>query len=412
MDRPEAESNDSESLEALAVDALLDCRHPVAKDSARWAAEHLCDPQAKERDRSAAFWRDGWKVLCERGIIGLQVHADLGGSGADLVTTLLTIEGLGYGCDDAGLVFAAAGHIWTVQPLIERFGSDEQKRRWFPALLDGSALGAFSISEPGSGSDTFSLQTTAEPQDDGSFIVNGTKSWVTLGPIADVFVVFVTTAPERGRWGITALLIERDTPGLEVGPNQEKIGLRTTPFGSLTFTDCQVPAAAVLGRVGAGAAIFDLAMEAERGFMLAGQLGGMLRQLDDTADRARSRTQSGVPIAEHQAVAHRLAAMRLRYETSRALMYQTAIAIGRGNRAGAEAAMTKLQLSEAAVQSSVDAMLTFGAHGVVSESGIEADLRNTAPSLTLGGTSDIQRNIVASSVLDGFGRGAMDGATN
>lgn len=409
---PNTGSSDDSTVESLAVEAMLDCRHPIAAEAATWAMDTLCDAQALSRDETSTFWREGWQAMCDRGIVGLVVDTSLGGGGVDLISALLTIEGLGYGCDDAGLVFAAAGHIWTVQPLIERFGSDAQKKQWFPALLDGSKLGAFSISEPASGSDTFGLQTTAAVQSDGSFIVNGSKSWVTLGPIADVFVVFVSTAPERGQWGITALLVERDTPGLEVGPNQSKIGLRTAPFGSLTFNDCHVPASAVLGRVGAGAAIFASAMEAERAFMLAGQLGGMLRQLDNTADYARSRTQAGTPIADHQAVSHRLADMHTRYETSRLLMYRSALAMSRGQRTGAAAAMTKLHLSEASVRSSLDAMETFGAHGIVSDSGIEAALRNTAPSRTLGGTSDIQRNIVASSVLNGFGRNAMRSSTD
>lgn len=377
------------------IDALLDLDHPTKKSARAWATEHLGDPQITERDQAGEFWRAGWDAAGQAGHIGTMVPERFGGRGGDLFDALLTMEGLGYGSNDAGLIFALSGHVWTVQPLLEQFGGDALCERWMPSLADGSTIAAFSISEPESGSDTFAMETTGVVHDDGSIVINGAKTWVTMGPVADVFIAFITTAPERGRWGVTAVLVERDTPGLTVGPNRPKMGLRTTPFGDLTFTDCRVPADAVIGRLGAGASIFATSMQSERAYMLAGQIGAMERQLDEAIAYAHDRRQFDQAIVDFQAVSHRLADMRLRHENARLHLYRTAMLEARGESTTQAASLAKLQASEAAIASSIDAMRTHGARGYVTGLGVEQDLRNVAGGVVLGGTSDIQRNIIA-----------------
>ncbi len=386
--------NDHRMME-LAVEAICDLNHPIKIEVAEWAAAKLVDPTLAERDVACRFWSEGWMLAADHGIQGTMVDPAYGGSGHDVITALLRFEGLGYGCPDAGLVFALSTQVWTMQPLLAQFGSARQKQRYLPGLVDGTAKGAFCITEAESGSDTFAMSTTFTPTDGGRFLLSGHKSYVTMGPEADVFMVFATSDPQLGQWGVTTFLVDRNAPGVTVGPNRPKMGLRTTPFADVTFDDVELGADAVLGSVGSGAAVFSTAMEAERAFVLAVQIGAMERQLDDAVRFSRDRQQFGQPIGDFQAVGHRLAEMKLRHDNSRLQLYRSAALFALGRPSMEAAALAKIQASEAAVASSVDAILTHGARGYVTEFGVERDLRNTAGGIVYGGTSDIQRNIVA-----------------
>lgn len=390
---------DSNSFDpTAAIDALIQLDHPTKMATAAWAAEHLDDPNLADRDRDCEFWVDGWKRATDHGITGLMVEPAYGGQGKDVFEALLTFEGLGYGCRDAGLLFGLVTQVWTMQPLIQRFGTEEQKQRYLPGLVSGAIRSSFCITEPDSGSDTFAMGTrfdTVDGPDGPSYVINGSKAYITMAPKADVFIVFATSDPKLGHWGVTVFLVDVDNPGLSVGPNRSKMGMRTTPFADVTFTDCAVGADAVLGAVGAGASMFSAAMESERAFVMAAQIGSMERQLDDAVAYSRERSQSGQPIGDYQAVSHRLADMKLRHENSRLQMYRAAILEASGKPSMEAAAMAKIQASEAAIASSLDAVLTHGARGYVTEYGVEQNLRNVAGGVVYGGTSDIQRNIVA-----------------
>jgi alkylation response protein AidB-like acyl-CoA dehydrogenase len=387
----------------LAVAAMCDLHHPIKQQTAEWAAKTLVDPTLPERDVACRFWPEGWMQAADHGIHGLMIDPAYGGSGHDVITALLTFEGLGYGCADAGLAFALSTQVWTTQPLLERFGSNEIRQRYLPGLADGSIKGAFCITEANSGSDTFSMSTTFTATDDESatYVLNGVKSYVTMAPEADVFIAFATQDPKLGQWGVTAFVVDAGADGLRVGPNRPKMGLRTTPFADVTFDNVRVGADRVLGSVGSGAAIFSTAMEAERAFVLAFQIGAMERQLDTAVRFSRERRQFDQPIGDFQAVAHRLADMKLRHDNSRLQLYRSAMLFALGRPSMQAAALAKIQASEAAVASSVDAVLTHGAQGYVTEFGVERDLRNTAGGVVYGGTSDVQRNIVARMLTDG-----------
>jgi len=382
-----------------AVAALVDLDHPTKIKARDWAEAALADPELANRDVECRFWPEGWAALADRGMIGLMVDPAWGGSGAGIIEALLTYEGLGYGCRDAGLLFTLSTQAWTMQPLIERFGTDEQRGRYLPDLCAGRTQAAFCITEPESGSDSFALGTTAiaEEAADGStsYVISGTKAYITSAPRADVFIVFATSDPTLGQWGVTAFLVDRDTPGLTVGPNRPKMGLRTVPFANVTFDGCRVGPEAVLGTVGSGASTFSRAMEDERAFVLATQIGAMERQLDEAVAYSRDREQFGQSIGDFQAVGHRLAEMKLRYDNARLQLYRAAILTEQGRPSMEAAALAKIQASEAAVASSMDALLVNGARGYISEYGVEADLRNVAGGVVYGGTSDVQRNIVA-----------------
>ena len=382
------------SEDTAVLDALLTNDHPVKAEIAEWARQNLSDPNLTERDLQCEFWTDGWNRIAERGLLASLAAVDYGGRGSPLVTALLELEGLGLGCRDDGLVLAATSQVLTMSLAIERFGTDDQKRTWLPQLGSGAAIGAFSMSEPDSGSDAFALTTTATPTSEG-YVLNGEKAWVTLAPVADVFLVFASTNPDAGRWGVSAFLIPTDTPGLQVGENRPKLGLRTTPFANVSFTDCVVPAAALIGAEGAGASIFSASMEAERGFLLVGTIGALERVLNDAVAYSQSREQFGQPIGAFQGVSHPIAEIKLAHESARLLMYKAAALQQRGTPSMMAAALSKLAGSEAALSGALTSLEVHGARGYVTEYGVERDLRNLSGGVIYGGASPIQKNIIS-----------------
>ena len=347
-----------------------------------------------EHDRQGQLARENWRKCAQFGILGLPFPEEYGGIEADVLTTMLTMEGLGYGCRDNGLIFAMNAQMWSVQMPIYLHGSEAQKARYLPALASGDIIGAHGMSEPDAGSDAYSLRTRAERRD-GGYVLNGTKMFVTNAPVADMAVVFATTDPSRKMWGITAFVVDMGTPGFSVSRDIEKMGLRTSPMGELIFEDCFVPEENRLGPEGAGARIFNGSMEWERSCILGSHIGAMERQLEECIRYAREREQYGQPIGKFQSVANRIVGMKVRLETARLLLYKVAWLKKQGKAASMEAAMAKLYLSEAFVQSGLDAVATLGGYGYMTEFEVERDLRDAIGGTIYSGTSDIQRNIIA-----------------
>lgn len=250
------------------------------------------------------------------------------------------------------------------------------------------------MSEPDSGSDAYSLRARAKRVDDG-YILNGTKMFVTNAPIADFALVFATVDSAKGIGGVTAFLVEKGTPGFRVSRNIEKMGLRTSPMGEVILEDCLVPVENRLGAEGAGSSIFNSSMEWERSCILGSHVGAMEHQLEGCIRYARERRQFGQPIGKFQAVANRIAEMKVRLETARLLLYKVAWLKQAGKPAIMEAALAKLYLSECFVQSSLDAVRTYGGYGYMTELEVERDLRDAIGGTLYSGTSDIQRMIIA-----------------
>jgi alkylation response protein AidB-like acyl-CoA dehydrogenase len=373
--------------------ALTDLHHPLKQATATWARQSLGQDFAL-REQNSVFCVDDWKRCADYGIQALLVPEQLGGSGCTLGAALLTLEGLGHGCIDNGLTFALCAQIFTVQNSLVRFGSAEQQKQWLPTLMSGHGFGSFCISEPETGSDAFALGTTAVKVD-GGYRLTGQKAHITLGPVADLMLVFASTRPEAKRWGLSAFLVEGNAPGLERGANMQKLGVRTVPFGEATFSDVFVPDANRLGPEGAGASIFGAALDEERAFMFVAQLGAAQRLLEQTVERAKTRKQFGQPIGSFQAVSHRIASMKLKHETARLLMYKCAALMTQGKPFTTEAALTKLHVSEMATENALDAIRIHGASGYISETGVERELRDAVGGLVYSGTSDMMRNIVA-----------------
>lgn len=361
-------------------------------------ARHELDRGASERDAAAQFPRDAWAACARIGLQALPLPAEYGGTGASALTTIVAMEALGEGCSDNGLIFSLNAHLWAVQHPLLRFGTPAQHERWLPGLGDGSLVAAHAMSEPESGSDAFALRTTATPTD-GGYVLHGSKTFVTNGPVADLFLVFATTDRSRGFAGVCAFIVERGAPGLTVGPPFRKLGLHTSPMSEVVFDGCLVPSENILGRPGGGLPVFLAGMERERSLILASAIGSMQRGLDRSVDHARERRQFGSPIGAFQAVSHRLVEMRLRLESARVLLYRLGWMIdqGRAKQVSEHSALVKLAISEAYVQNSLDALQVLGGYGYV-EGAAERDLRDAVASRIYSGTSDIQRNIVARSM--------------
>lgn len=362
----------------------------AAIDFARTALAH----QVADRDREQRFSRDDWVKCAEFGVQGMPVPQEYGGTGLGIVALIAVMEGLGYGCKDSGLLFSLNAHLWTNSIPVLLYGTEEQRRKYLPGLCNGQLIGANGASEPDAGSDIFSMRTHAERRDD-CYVLNGSKTFVTNAPVADLFVVYATIDRALGPMGVTAFIVERNAPGLAIGRHLEKMGLRTSPMADVAFDNCRIPLESRLGREGRGVEIFECSMDWERGCILGSFLGVMRRELEACISHARSRKQFGQSISKFQSVANRIVDMRVRLDACRPLVYRIGALKEQNRKATIESSIAKLYVSEALVQSMLDAVQVFGGYGYMTEQGVERDLRDAVSSTLYSGTSEIQRNIIA-----------------
>jgi alkylation response protein AidB-like acyl-CoA dehydrogenase len=376
------------------MDFGLSVEQAALRDSAAQFARGALNENMPARDKGQDFSPENWRRCAQFGIQGLPVPARFGGRASDPISTMATLEGLGYGCRDNGLCFALGAHLWgCVQPIL-LFGSENQQARFLPGMSEGALIGALAVSEPEAGSDAYGIRTTAELRD-GRYVLNGHKVFVTNGPVAGVILVLATLDAAAGPKAVTAFLVEKSAPGLVVGPSVEKMGLRTAMMSELRLENCAVPVENRLGQEGAGLAVFGRAMEWERGFILASAVGAMHRQLEECRRHARSRRQFGQPIGAFQHVSGKLADMQVRLEASRMLLYKVGWLKSQDRTAILESATAKLFISESWVQSSQDALQIHGGRGYLTENEIERDLRDALASRIYSGTSEMQRRMIA-----------------
>jgi alkylation response protein AidB-like acyl-CoA dehydrogenase len=360
----------------------------------RFAQQEL-NEDVGERDREQRFPRELWLKCGEMGLQGLPVPEEHGGQGLDPLTTAVALEAFGYGCHDGGLIFAVCAHLLACVIPIWHHGSEEQKRRYLPRLCKGALIAVNGMTEPGSGSDAFSMSTRAEEDGDG-FRLEGTKTFSSNGPVADLAIIYACTDPEKGHaGGITAFLVETDTPGLHTGQRFEKMGLRSCLIGELVMEDVRVPADAVLGGVGAGSTIFAQSMDWERACLVACHVGTMERLLEKAVDHARTRKVSGQLIGKFQAVSHRIADMKVRLEAARLLTYKAASRLDRARDVAMDASIAKLFSSDSLVETALDTVKIFGGYGFMADHEVERALRDAVGGTLYSGTNDIQRNIIS-----------------
>src|SRR5581483_10439787 len=376
------------------MDFSFDADQLAFRDSVLRFAKAELNDDVIQRDRSAQFDAQAFKKCAEFGIQGLPIPTEYGGSAADPMTVVVAMEALGYACRDNGLLFSINAQMWSFElPLLE-FGSEEQKRKYLPPLCRGDMVAVHAMTEPESGSDAFSLRTQVQRKGD-RYLLNGTKMFITNAPIADAILVFATSDRQKGPAAISAFIVEKGTPGLVTTHHLDKMGLRTSPMAEVVLQDCEIPLENLVGAEGAGSAIFTSSMAWERGAILASYLGTMQHQIETCVKYARERKQFGRPIGRFQAVAHRIANMKVRLEAARSLVYRIAWLKQQGKSAVLDAAIAKVFVSENLIQSCLDAVQIHGGYGYMADFGIERDLRDSISSTIYSGTSEIQRNIIA-----------------
>jgi alkylation response protein AidB-like acyl-CoA dehydrogenase len=351
-------------------------------------------PGARKREAEGSFDRQLWDDCAQFGLAGLPIPEEWGGSGLDAIDTMLVVEALGKHADDGGLVFSLCAHMFASAIPIWRSGSPEQHERYLRDIASGKVICANGTTESEAGSDVYAMKSTAR-RDGDSYVIDGTKCFITNAPVADLFLIYAKTAPDRGFLGVSAFLVPRDTRGLTVTPEHAKTGLRTSPWGTLQMDELRVPVSARVGPEGSGAALFGDSMIWERGCLFAYYVGAMDRTLGRCIEHARSRRQFGSKLGSFQSVSNRIIDMKLRLETSRLLLYRAGELHRQGKRVDEAVALSKLWISEAALQSGLDAVHIFGGSGMSMDTGVDALMRDALPARVFSGTSEMQRAVVA-----------------
>lgn len=357
-------------------------------------AKNELNQTIRDNDKQGRFNLSGWEKSAEYGLLGLSVPEEYGGLGLDLLTCVVIMEALGSACEDSGLLFAINSQIWTCESPLLKFGTKSQKERYLPGLVKGTLIGGHAMTEPDAGSDAFGMTCEASRKGD-TYILNGSKIFITNAPMADLLIIFAVTDKKKGFGSMSAFLVEKDFPGISFGKQLDMTGLRTCPIGEVFLQECAVPAENMLGKEGMGSAIFNSEMEEERCCLFATHLGAMENVMKHCIDHARNRHQFGTPIGQNQAISHKISDMRVRTELSRLILHHVAGIKNRGERAYLESAIAKLYISEGYVQTCLDAIQIHGAYGCCNEFGFERKLRDSVMGKIYSGTSEIQKNIIA-----------------
>ncbi len=361
-------------------------------------------PQAAAWDEAHALPDGLWRRMGDLGFLGVTLPEAFGGGGADLLTGAVVAEELAKG--SASLALSYGAHANLCAHNLARNGTDEQRRRWLPGLCRGDLVGCMALTEPGAGSDAVGITTRAVREGD-FFILNGRKTFITNGPIADLALVYAKTDPEAGPRGITAFVVERGTPGFSASRPVAKMGHRASPTGDLLFEDCRVPASHVLGTVHGGISVMMSGLDIERAFFASGAVGLAERALDLAVAYARERRQFGRPIASFQLIQAKVADMVTEIEAARLLARRAVVLADRAERGGAgtevhKIAAAALLFAAETAQRVVDhAVQIHGGYGYCDEYEVSRLYRD-ARLFTLGaGTSEIRRLVIAEEVLRG-----------
>jgi butyryl-CoA dehydrogenase len=378
------------------MDLELTPEQTMLRDTARDLAAKVIAPAAAEIDRTHRFPKEIVARLSELGLLGVAVPERWGGAGMDNVSYALALEEISRGCASTGVIMSVQNSL-VCDPILQS-GNDEQRQRWLPALSAGKQIGCFALSEPEAGSDASAQRTTAARKGDG-WVLNGTKNFITNAPVADVVVLFATTDAAKRAKGISAFVVPTSTPGLKVGPADDKLGIRGAPSAQIFLTDCAVGDEALLGAPGEG---FKIAMRTLDGgrIGIAAQAVGIARAAFEDATRyALERKTFGQPIADHQAIQFKLADMCTEIDAARLLTWRAAVEKDRGGRHTTASSMAKLFASEVANRVAREAVQVFGGYGYLTDFPVERHFRDAKITEIYEGTSEIQRLVIASSLL-------------
>jgi butyryl-CoA dehydrogenase len=381
------------------MDFALNEEQEMFRKTIREFAEKEIMPRAQEIDLKGEFPWDIIRKMADLGLMGLPFPEEYGGAGGDAISYAIAVEEIARASGSVAITYSA--HISLACSPIYLFGTEEQKKKYLIPMARGEKIGAFGLTEPGAGSDAAAIKTRAVLDGD-EWVINGQKIFITNGSIADVVVIAAVTDPAKGKRGISNFIIEKGTPGFRVGREEDKMGLRGSVTSELIFENCRVPKENLLGKEGEGYKQFLMTLDGGRIGIGAMAVGLGMAALEAAAKYAKERVQFGQPIAEFQAIQWMIADMATELEAARLLVLRAAWLKDQGRRFTKEAAMAKLFASEAAVRACYKAIQIHGGYGYTKDYPVERFYRDARLTTIGEGTSEIQRLVIARSILESF----------
>lgn len=378
------------------MDYLLTEEQIMLKEMVSKFAREEIGPVARENQEKGIFPADIVKKAGELGLMGIAYPPEYGGAGMDYVSYMIAVEEVSRYCASTGVIISAHSSL-AVDPIF-RFGTEEQKKKYMPDMCSGQKIGCYALTEPGSGSDSGALKTTAKLEGD-KWIINGTKRFITNGAEAEVAVVFALTEPAQKTRGISAFIVEKGTPGFTVGKHEEKLGIKSSSTTELIFEDCAIPKENLLGDLNKGFKVAMVTLDGGRLGIGAQALGIARASIEDAVKYAKEREQFGGPLANLQAIQWMFADMATEYEAAWLLNYRASLMKDKGLNYSKEAAMAKLKASEVASFCANKAVQVHGGYGYVKEFDVERYLRDAKITEIYEGTSEIMRLVISASVL-------------
>jgi butyryl-CoA dehydrogenase len=370
----------------------LSDEHEMIRKMVRDFAENEVAPSAAERDEEERFDREIFNKMAELGLMGIPWPEEYGGIGSDYLAYCIAVEELSRVCASTAVMLSA--HTSLAGWPLYKFGSEEQKQKYLKPMALGEKLGAYGLTEPGSGSDAGAMRTTARLVED-HYVLNGSKIFITNGGEADIYIVFAITDPTSKHKGTTAFILEKDFPGFSVGKKERKMGIRSSPTTELIFEECKIPKENVLGEVGDGFKIAMMTLDGGRNGIAAQAVGIAQGALDAAVDYAKERQQFGKPIAAQQGIGFKLADMATGIEAARLLTYQAAWLESEGLPYGKESAMSKLFAGDTAMKVTTEAVQVFGGYGYTKDYPVERFMRDAKITQIYEGTQEVQRLVIS-----------------
>jgi butyryl-CoA dehydrogenase len=381
------------------VDLELSEEQQLLQKSVREFAEAEVRPLAKENDETGKYPRGLFQKAAELGLTGVAIPEAEGGAGMDHISYAIVVEEISRVCASTGVILSVQNSLYC-DP-IHRFGTEEQKKKFLLPFARGEKIGCYALTEPQAGSNAAALATKAVRKGD-KYVINGTKAWITNGGAADAAIVYVNTQPEKGEKGITALVVEKGTPGFAVGKEEKKLGIHATACTELSFSDCEVPAGNRIGEEGEGYKVALSTLDGGR-IGIAAQATGIAQGAFEAAlSYAQQRQAFGHPIADFQAIQFMLADMATEIDAARLLLRRAAWKQDSGARFSMEAAIAKLFASEMSTRVAHKAIQIHGGYGYSSEYPVERAYRDARITEIYEGTSEIQRLVIAAWVLKNY----------
>ncbi|MGE6205258.1 acyl-CoA dehydrogenase [Guptibacillus hwajinpoensis] len=366
--------------------------HEMLRKMVRDFARKEVEPTAAERDEEERFDRKLFDQMAALGLTGIPWSEEYGGIGSDYLSYVIAVEELSRVCASTGVTLSA--HTSLAGWPLNAFGTEEQKQKFLRPMAEGKLMGAYGLTEPGSGSDASGMKTTAKLDGD-HYILNGSKIFITNGGEAEIYIVFAQTDKEKGHKGITAFIVEKGTPGFSMGKKEKKLGIRSSPTLEIIFEDCRVPVENRLGDEGQGFKIAMKTLDGGRNGIAAQAVGIAQGALDAATAYAKERKQFGKPIGANQGIGFKLADMATKIEAARLLTYQAAWKESQGLPYGKESAMSKLYAGDISMEVTTEAVQVFGGYGYTKDYPVERYMRDAKITQIYEGTNEIQRLVIS-----------------